>query len=452
MSEEREREIHVMPPGPNSRKLMRLREKYVPNAVAFAVPIFVSAAQGATITDVDGNTYVDFATGISCLNIGHRNHEVIEEIRTQLEKYLHLCYHVTPYEPYVRLAQKLATIAPGNFKKKVVLVNSGAEAVENAIKVARRHTAKNTIIAFEHAFHGRTRLGMSLTGSIHPYKYGFGPQDPGIHRFPYAYCYRCPFGLESQNCGTRCVEYIEDGLAVHLSPDDVAAMIVEPVQGEGGFIVPPREFMKGLEKICKKNGILLVADEVQSGMGRVGTMFATEHFKVIPDIIAMAKSLGGGLPIGAAIGRADIMDSVQFGGLGGTFGGNPLACVAALKTIAITKKFLNNTKKLSSILQNRLDEISENNELIGDVRGIGLMFAVELVRDRKTKEPAKEERDAVLQECYRNGLVILGAGAYKNVIRFLPPLNLNKTSMNKGLDIFENALTKVSRQLPLIEH
>ena len=446
MSKKNEPQINVMPPGPNSVKLMKLREKYVPNAVAYTVPIFVSRAEGATIVDVDGNSYLDFATGISCLNIGHKNSEVVKEITTQLEKYLHLCYHVTPYEPYLRLAQRLATIAPGDFEKKVVLVNTGAEAVENTVKIARRYTGKPTIITFEYAFHGRTRLAMSLTGSVHPYKYGFGPSDPGIHRFPYAYCYRCPFGLEQRNCGTNCIEYIEDSLEIHVSPDEVAAMIVEPVQGEGGFIVPPKEFMTGLDRICKENGILFIADEVQSGMGRVGTMFATEHYNIIPDLIAMAKSLGGGLPIGAAVGRADIMDSVQIGGLGGTFGGNPLSCVAALKTISIIQNLLKSTRKLSSILENRLSEISESNEIIGDVRGIGLMFGVELVRDRKTKEPAKKERDEVLKECYKKGLVIMGAGVHKNVIRFLPPLNIDETSLNKGLDIFENSLTTVSKQ------
>jgi 4-aminobutyrate aminotransferase/(S)-3-amino-2-methylpropionate transaminase len=446
MNKKSEPEIHLTPPGPESIKLMKLREKYVPNAVAFTVPIFVASSQGATITDVDGNTYIDFATGISCLNIGHRNREVIKEIKTQLEKYLHLSYHVTPYEPYIRLAQKLATIAPGDFEKKVVLVNSGAEAVENAVKVARKYTGKNSIITFEHAFHGRTRLGMSLTGSIHPYKYGFGAQDPGIYRFPYAYCYRCPFGLEQKNCGTKCIEYIEDNLAIHLSPDEVAGMIVEPVQGEGGFIVPPTEFMTGLNKICNEKAILLVADEVQSGLGRTGEMFATEHFGIVPDVIALAKSLGGGLPLGATVARADIMDSVQVGGLGGTFGGNPLSCVAGLKTITIIQSLLENTKKLSSILKYRLNEISEGSEIVGDVRGLGLMFGVELVKDRKTKEPAAKERNAVLQECFRKGLVIMGAGAYKNVIRFLPPLNIDEPSLNKGLDTFEDALLMVSKQ------
>ena len=440
-------EIRVLPPGPKSIALMKLREKYVPNAVFFTVPIFVSSAQGATINDVDGNTYIDFSSGISCLNIGHRNKDVVKEIENQLEKYMHLSFHVTPYEPYIRLAQRIATLAPGNFDKKVVLVNSGAEAVENAVKVARRFTGKDTVIAFEHGFHGRTRLAMSLTGSVQPYKYGFGPQDPAVYRVPYAYCYRCPFGLEQKSCGTRCIEEIEDTLAVHLSPDDVAAMIIEPVQAEGGFIVPPEEFLKGLQRICKEKAILLIADEVQSGMGRTGKFFATEHYNIAPDVIALAKSLGGGLPLGATIARSDIMDSVQVGGLGGTFGGNPLSCVAGLKTIEIIQELLAGMTHLSSLLKNRLIEIADRTEIVGDVRGLGLMFGIELVRDRKTKEPATKERNAVVQECYKKGLIVMGAGAYKNVIRFLPALNIDEASLNKGLDIFENIISTIPKQI-----
>jgi len=436
--------IVVTPPGPKSVELMRLREKYVPKAVYNVTPIFVAESEGAVIRDVDGNEYIDFATGISCLNVGHRNPEVMKTVREQLERYLHLCFHVTPYEPYVRLAEKLATIAPSNFEKKVVLVNSGAEAVENAVKVARRYTGRPVIVTFEYAFHGRTRLAMSLTGSVHPYKYGFGPLDPAVHRTPYAYCYRCTFGLEYPACNMRCVEYIRDTFAIHLSPDEVAAMIVEPIQGEGGFIAPPKEFLQGLRRICDENDILLIADEVQSGMGRTGKMFAVEHYNVVPDIITMAKSLGGGLPIAATIGRGAVMDSVQVGGLGGTFGGNPLSCVAALKAVDETQQLLENAEKLGTILMSRLKEIYEKYEIIGDVRGIGLMAGVELVKDRRTKEPAKEERNRVLNECRKNGLIIIGAGAYKNVIRFLPPLNIGDELLNKGLDIFENAIKRIS--------
>lgn len=434
----------VTPPGPKSVELMRLREKYVPKAVYNVTPIFVAESEKALIKDVDGNEYIDFATGISCLNVGHRNPEVLKAVSEQMERYLHLCFHVTPYEPYVELAEKLAKLAPGSFDKKAMLVNSGAEAVENAVKVARRYTGRPTIMTFEYAFHGRTRLAMSLTGSVHPYKYGFGPLDLAVHRTPYAYCYRCSFGLNYPACNMRCVEYIRDTLAVHLSPDDVAAIIVEPIQGEGGFIVPPKEFLSGLRKICDENGILLIADEIQSGMGRTGKMFAAEHFNVVPEIVTVAKSLGGGLPIAATIGREEIMDSVQVGGLGGTFGGNPLSCVAALKAVDAVEQLLRNARKLGENLTGRIKEMHEKYEIIGDARGIGLMAGVELVADRKTKKPAKEERNQVLDECLKNGLVIIGAGPYKNVIRFLPPLNINEDLLNKGLDIFENAIKAVS--------
>ena len=432
--------IASTPPGPKSKELAELQNKYVPKAVFNVTTIFIAESEGASIKDVDGNKYIDFATGISCLNVGHRNPEVIKAIEEQLTKYLHLCFHVTPYEPYIRVAEKLANIAPGNFDKKVVLVNSGAEAVENAVKVARRYSGKPSIITFEYAFHGRTRLAMSLTGQVNPYKYGFGTTDPAVYRMPYAYCYRCSFGHEYPTCNMRCLEYIKNTLSIHISPDEVAAIIVEPVQGEGGFIVPPKEFIQGLKKICDENHLLLIADEVQSGMGRTGKMFAVEHGGVAPDIIAVAKSLGGGLPLAATIGRADVMDSVQVGGLGGTFGGNPLSCVAALKTIEIVQSLLDNVPKLGSVLMDRLREMQSKYEVIGDVRGLGLMAGVELVKDRKTKEPAKELRDNILGECHKNGLIIMGAGAYHNVIRFLPPLNISEELLNKGLDVFEKAV------------
>ncbi len=436
--------IVVAPPGPKSLELMELLKKYVPKAVYNVTPIFAAESEGALIKDVDGNEYIDFATGIACLNVGHRNPEVVKAVREQLEKYLHLCFHVTPYESYVRLAEKLGSIAPGKIEKKVMLVNSGAEAVENAVKIARKYSGRSTIVTFEYAFHGRTRLAMSLTGSVHPYKYGFGPLDQAVHRTPYAYCYRCSFGLEYPACNMRCLEYIRDTFEIHLSPDEVAAIIFEPIEGEGGFIVPPKEFPEGLRKICNENGIMLIDDEVQSGMGRTGRMFAVEHFNVVPDIITMAKSLGGGLPLAAVIGKGEVMDSVHIGGLGGTFGGNPLSCVAGLKAVEVAQQLLGNAEKLGKLLMSRLREMSGKYEIFGNVRGVGLMAGVELVKNRKSKEPAKEERNHVLAECHKNGLIIIGAGPHKNVIRFLPPLNISENLLNRGLDIFEHAIKTIS--------
>lgn len=435
--------IIVEPPGPQSQKLMKQRDKYIPKAVYNVTPIFIANSEGAIIKDVDGNEYIDFASGIACINVGHKNPEVIKAVNGQMEKYHHVCFHVTPYEPYIQLAEKLTTITPGSFEKMAVLVNTGAEAVENAVKIAR-YSGKPMIITFEYAFHGRTRLAMSLTGSVKPYKRGFGPLDPAIHRTPYAYCYRCSFGLEYPACKIRCLEYIRDTLEIHLSPDDVAAILLEPIQGEGGFIVPPEEFMQGLRKVCDEYNIFLIDDEIQTGIGRTGKMFAIEHYKVVPDMIAMAKALGGGLPLGAVVGRKDIMEIIHVGGLGGTFGGNPLSCVAGLKTVEIAQTLLQNAEALGKLMMSRLSEMGEKYEIIGDVRGIGLMIGVELVKDRITKEPAKEERNRILTECHKKGLIILGAGAYKNVVRFLPTMNINEAILNKGLDIFENAVEVVS--------
>jgi 4-aminobutyrate aminotransferase/(S)-3-amino-2-methylpropionate transaminase len=433
-------EIVVKPPGPKSQELMKAAQNAVARGVHIIAPVFVERAQGSIIEDVDGNKYIDFATGISSLNFGHQPHQIVEAVKKQLDKYMHLCYHVTPYEPYVRLAQKLDDIYPGGVRTKAVLVNSGAEAVENAVKIAMRHSGKSVVMAFEYSFHGRTRLALSLTGSVHPYKYGFGPGDSHIYRIPYAYCYRCPFGLEPSSCGMHCLQTIENTLKIHLSPDEVAAMIVEPVEGEGGFIVPPDGFLKGLRRICDENEILLIADEIQTGMGRTGRMFAVEHSDIVPDIMTMAKSLGGGVPLAATVGRAEVLDSVQVGGLGGTFGGNPVSCEAALKAIDLIQEIMPAGIETGTHLRKRLEELYLEHEIIGDVRGLGAMVAVELVKNRDTKEPAMKERDAILTKCLEQGLLVMGAGSYKNVIRFLPALNIPPDLLSAGLDIFEKAL------------
>jgi 4-aminobutyrate aminotransferase/(S)-3-amino-2-methylpropionate transaminase len=424
---------------------MRVAERVVARGVHTTAPIFVASAEGSIIRDVDDNQYIDFATGISSLNFGHRPAEIIEAIKEQLDDYMHLCYHVTPYEPYILLAEKLGELYPGKISTKAMLVSSGAEAVENAVKIATRHSGKPVIIAFEYSFHGRTRLALSLTGSVHPYKYGFGPSDSHIYRIPYAYCYRCPFGLNLKDCHMHCIEYIENTLAIHLSPDEVAAMIVEPVEGEGGFIVPPDGFLKQLRRICDENNILLIADEIQTGLGRTGKMFAVEHSNIVPDIITIAKSLGGGIPLGAVVGRSDILDSVQVGGLGGTFGGNPVSCAASLKAIELVRNLMPAGIKVGDRIKDRLEELYNEHEIIGDVRGLGPMVAVELVKNRVTKEPASKERDAIISKCIEHGLIIIGAGSYKNVIRFLPALNIPEDLLDTGLDIFEKALRDVEQ-------
>ncbi len=430
-------------PGERSSELMKTAEKYIPKAVYTVTPLFVSKAEGSVIEDVDGNRFIDFATGIASVNMGHRHPKIMGAVSQQLEEYLHVCYHVTPYEPYVRLAEKVATLAPGEFDKKVVLLNSGAEAVENAIKIAMKHTGRPKVIAFENAFHGRTRAALGLTGNVKPYKHGFFPLETGVHRVPYAYCYRCAFGQSYPDCGMRCLQHLRERLDVSISPDSVAAIIVEPVIGEGGFIAPPKEFLTGLREICDQHGVLFVADEIQSGMGRTGRFFAVEHYDVVPDLITLAKSLGGGLPISAVVGRSEILDSVHIGGLGGTFIGNPLSCAAGVAAVDVIDDCMEHGRKLAEILSGRMDEWYEQYEIVGDVRGLGLMRAVELVKDRDTKEPAKNETAEILKRCREAGLILLSTGPYKNVIRFLPAINMDEELFEKALQIFESCMRDV---------
>jgi 4-aminobutyrate aminotransferase/(S)-3-amino-2-methylpropionate transaminase len=434
-------------PGPNSEELIELRNRYVPKGVFNTVPSFIERAKDALIMDIDGNTFIDFASGLATLNVGHSRREIIEALREQIEKYLHTCFHVFMYEPYVRLAEKLSKITPGNFPKKTVLVNSGAEAVENAIKISRYFTKRKSIIAFEHAFHGRTLLTMTLTSKLRYYKLGFGPFAPEVYRMPYAYPYRCPFGAEYSDCAVACLDHFKSFFKTHVDPEEVAAVIIEPVTGEGGFIVPPAEFLPGIARICKENGIVFIVDEVQTGFGRTGEMYAVNHQNLEPDMIVMGKSIAGGLPLGAVTGRAEIMDAPEVGSLGGTFGGNPLSCVASLKVIEITQGagFMEHARKVGNIINERLKEMQVKYAIVGDARGLGAMAAIELVKDRVTKEPAREETAEVIKQCYKNGLVIMKAGAYDNVVRLLVPLVITDGLLSRGLDILENAVRSVSK-------
>ncbi len=433
-------------PGIKSAELLKLRNQYVPRGVFQIAPIFIENGKGTIVKDIDGNEYIDFCAGISTLSVGHCNDEVISVIKEQIEKHLHTCFHVLMYESYVKLAKKLAEITPGSFPKQVLLANSGAEAVENAIKIARRYTGRRGIIAFEHAFHGRTALAMGLTSQVKYYKYGFGPFDPSIQRFPYAYSYRAPFDLEDDKYAEYCVKKIEDSFKTYTPSEEIAAIIVEPVLGEGGFVAPPPAFLKGLRRICDEYKILLIADEVQSGMGRTGKMWAIEHYGIVPDILLSAKGLGGGLVISAIVGRKEVMDSVDIGGIGGTFGGNPLSCVAALKTIEVIEKnnLLARATYLGNITKNRLDKMKQKYNLIGDVRGLGSMIGVELVKNRVTKEPASEETDKIRKRCHEYGLLIMSCGALHNVFRIMFPLTIKDSELEMGLDIFEDSIKEVT--------
>jgi 4-aminobutyrate aminotransferase/(S)-3-amino-2-methylpropionate transaminase len=431
-------------PGPRSRALMARREAAVPRGPANATPIFAARADGAVIEDVDGNRYIDFAGGIGCLNIGHRSPRVVSAIQEQLEKYLHLCFAVTPYEGYIAVAEKLNSLAPGNFAKKTILLNSGAEAIENAIKIARAYTKRPAVICFEDAFHGRTLLTMSLTSKTHPYKAGFQPFASDIYRIPFAYPYR-------NSAGTTAVEFahhFEDAFKRSVAPESVAALVVEPVLGEGGFVIPPRDYLKLLQNICRKHGILFIADEVQSGFARTGKWFASEHFGIEPDLITMAKSMGGGMPIAAVTGRAEIMDAPGPGALGGTYCGHPLSCAAALAAIETIEKdgLLARSTALGERFEKRARGWQKKWPLVGDVRGLGGMCAIELVRNAETREPADFETKEIAKYCYEHGLIMITAGTFNNVIRILVPLIVTDEQFNEGLDVIEAALAGVAER------
>jgi len=432
-------------PGPKSRALGERRAKAVPRGLSHGTPIYVAKAEDAWLEDVDGNRYIDFAGGIGCANAGHRQQPVVEAISAQLAKFLHTCVQVTPYEGYIELAERMNQVTPGKFPKKTLFVNSGAEAIENAVKIARAYTRRPAIIAFEDAFHGRTMMTLALTSKTHPYKAGFAPFPGDVYRVPFAYCYRCSYNLKYPSCDLYCARHLEDTFKRVVANEEVAAVIAEPVMGEGGFIAPPPDYFKVLIDLCHKYGVLFIADEVQSGFGRTGTMFASEHYGIEPDLIVTAKSLGGGLPLAAITGRSEIMDAPAVGGLGGTFAGNPLSCAAALATLDLfeTTNLLTRANELGDRFQRRAREWQRRWPLVGDVRGLGGMQAIELVKSQETKTPATEETKQITQYCYEHGLITITAGTYSNVIRVLVPLVATNDQMDEGLDVLESALAAV---------
>jgi 4-aminobutyrate aminotransferase/(S)-3-amino-2-methylpropionate transaminase len=370
---------------------------------------------------------------------------VVEAVRRQLDRFLHTSFNVLPYESYIALAERLNAITPGRFAKKTVLVNSGAEAVENAIKIARAYTKRPAILAFEDAFHGRTYMAMAATSKTHPYKAGFEPFPSDVYRVPFAYCYRCSYSLEYPSCEIHCARHIEDAFKRVVAAESIAAVIVEPIMGEGGFLTPPSEFFPILSEICRRHGILLIADEVQTGFARTGALFACERLGLQPDLIAMAKSLSGGLPLAAVTGRAEIMDTPGPGALGGTFGGNPAACEAALAVLETieTENLCARANHLGDRFRRRAAQWQSRWELVGEVRGLGAMQALELVRSRQTRAPAEEEAKRILQYCYEHGLIMITAGSYGNVIRLLVPLVITDSQMDEALDVLESALATV---------
>jgi 4-aminobutyrate aminotransferase/(S)-3-amino-2-methylpropionate transaminase len=427
--------------------LIKERNLHVPQGPFNTHPIFAQKAKGALITDVEGREYIDFAGGIGVANIGHCDEEVLKAVQDQIQKYIHTCFHVVMYEPYVELAKRINAIVPGKFPKKTMFVNSGAEAVENAIKIARHATNRPATIAFEDAFHGRTLLAMSLTSKVKPYKFGFSPYAPEIYRMPYAYCYRCAFDLEYPSCEIHCAYFLRDFFTTHVPAEQVASLIIEPVLGEGGFVVPPKEYFKILRKICQENGIIFIADEVQSGFGRTAKMFAIEHYDVEPDMITMAKSMAGGFPLSAVTGKAELMDHPQVGGLGGTFAGNPVSCRAGVAVLDQFEKknLLARGKKIGERVIKKFRELYERHPIIGDVRGLGAMVGMELVVDRKTKEPATAFTKQLVTRCREKGLLMISAGTYSNIIRPLMPLVITDEQLEKGLSIIEESLSEIER-------
>lgn len=431
----------------SSALLADLRANFVPQGPVNITPYFVEKARGAMVYDVDGRELIDFAGGIGVMNVGHSHPKVVAAIKDQAEKFTHTCFHIMMYEPYLKLAKKLCTLTPGSFPKMALFANSGAEAVENAIKISRHYTKRQAVICFENGFHGRTYMAMTLTSKVKPYKFGFGPFMSDVYRMPCAYCYRCPFGLTYPACDVACADYLKDFFISHVAAESTAALIVEPVMGEGGFITPPPEYFPKLIKICRDNGIVFVADEIQSGVGRTGKMYAMEHWGVEPDLLLTAKSMAAGMPLSAVVGRAEMMNAPQVGGLGGTYGGNPVCCSAALAVFEIfeEEKLLEKAQVLGKKLRQRFEAMQKRLEIIGDVRGVGPMLALELVKDRVTKEPAADVAKALVKFCYEKGLVILSCGNYSNVIRTLMPLVITDEQLERGLAIMEEGLTTLSK-------
>jgi len=429
-------------PGPESQALLARRARAVPKGVPAVTPIAIAHAEGAVLTDVDGNRFIDFGGGIGVVNAGHRHPAVLDAVREQLDRYLHVCFPVSSYEPYIALAERLNAITPGTHEKRTFLLNSGAEAVENAVKAARAFTGRQAIVCFEHGFHGRTNLAMALTSKVNPYKKGFGPFAPEIYRIPYPYCYRCAEGPQGGRCCQADRSRLEHLLAAIVDPDSVAAVIIELELGEGGFVVAPVDYVQTLAAFAKDHGILFIADEIQTGFGRTGKFFASEHYGLVPDVITTAKSLGGGLPLAAVTGRADVLEASPVGGLGGTYGGNPVACAAALAVIDVMQRecLPDRAARIGARLTARLKALAEKHPPIGDVRGLGAMVAIELVKDRVAKEPDKALTGRILAQALQRGLLLLSAGTYGNVVRILVPLSVDDAVLEEGLDVLGEAV------------
>jgi len=437
-----ERRVVTAIPGPRSQELHQRKLAAVAGGVGNVLPIYITAAGDGVVHDVDGNSLIDLGAGIAVTSVGNAAPHVVEGVQRQVAQFTHTCFMVTPYEGYVAVAEQLNRLTPGSHAKKTALFNSGAEAVENAVKIARYATKRQAVVVFEHGYHGRTNLTMALTAKSMPYKYGFGPFAGEIYRMPLAYPFRWPTG--PQNAGREALDDVIHKIEKEIGADQVAAILIEPILGEGGFIVPGDGFLPGLAEFAKANGIVFIADEVQTGFARTGAMFACEHEGVVPDLITTAKGIAGGLPLSAVTGRAEIMDVVHGGGLGGTYGGNPVACAAALGAIRTIEEqdLVGKARRIGEIVLPRLREMQSRYPVIGDVRGRGAMLAIELVQPGTT-EPNVDVIAAVTKFCHNEGVLVLTAGTYGNVLRFLPPLTIPEPLLEEALAILDKAFASV---------
>ena len=431
-------ELRTAVPGPRSQEILARKERAVAGPLEVSFPIIAAEARGALLTDVDGNTFIDFTGGVGCLNVGHSHPKVVAAAREQLERFAHTDFTIIPYETYVELAERLVERAPITGPAKAAFFNAGTEAVENAVKFARAYTRRPAVIAFEGGFHGRTLLSLSLTSKTHPYKAGLGPFSPEVYRVPFANEYRGPDTAAA-------LAALEQALITQVAAETVAAIVIEPVQGEGGFVVAPPEFLAGVRRICDDNGIVLVVDEVQTGFARTGMFFAIEHYDVEPDLITIAKSVAGGLPLSGVIGKAAIMDAPGRNAVGGTFIGNPVAQAAALAVLDVidSEGLVERSNAIGETMRTRMQGWQSRFPEIGDVRGLGAMLAIELVHDRESKNPAPELVAAICEEAFRNGLLLMSAGIYSNVVRVLVPLTIADGELDEALDVWERALEHV---------
>ncbi|MEM4642412.1 MAG: aspartate aminotransferase family protein [Candidatus Caldarchaeum sp.] len=429
-------------------RFLELRRLVSPG-VALVHPITIMRGENAVLMDSEGRRYIDFTSGIGVVNLGHGNPEIGEAVEKALKNLWHLCFMVANYPGYVEVVEKLVETVPGDFEKRGALFNSGAEAVENAVKIARHVAKRPYAVSFENSFHGRTYLAMALTGKYEPYKVDFEPFPSAVEHVPFPYCYRCPFGQSYPGCGLECMDYVKKHFfKTRVPPHKIACFIIEPIQGEGGFVPAPPEYLRELRSVCDEHGIVFIDDEVQTGFCRTGRFYAIEHSGVAPDLVTVGKALANGLPLSAVAGKASLMDNMPPGSLGSTFGGNPVACAAAVKVFEIMKRddLAGRAMRLGELIAERLGEFFERFELVGDVRGLGVMRAFELVKDRRSKEPAVKETSMILEHARRRGLLLLKAGLYSNVVRLHPPLTIEEELLYKGLDTVEECLKEVSKQ------